>query len=83
MMLQLCAMPMAHYDNVVWVPMPTMHPKNWLLVVETADFSQSAGTMHGAPPHGVVSACALCGVALCGVACEDLGSWCLKLEGWS
>ena len=27
MMLQLCTMPTAHYDNAVWVPMPVIHPK--------------------------------------------------------
>ena len=35
-MLQLCTMPTAHYDNVVWVPMPIIHPKNWLPVVENS-----------------------------------------------
>ena len=47
MMLQLCTMPTAHYDNAVWVPMPIVHPKNWLPVVEIADLSHTA---HGAPP---------------------------------
>ena len=29
-------MPTAHYDNALWVPMPIIHPKNWLLVVENS-----------------------------------------------
>ena len=36
MMLQLCTMPTAHYDNVVWVPKPIIHPKDWLPVVENS-----------------------------------------------
>ena len=36
MMLQLCTMPLAHYDNAVWVPMPIIHPKKWLPVVENS-----------------------------------------------
>ena len=41
MMLPLCTMPTAHYDDVVRVPMPILHPKNWLLVVENGRlFSQ-------------------------------------------
>ena len=36
MMLQLCTMPTAHYANAVWMPMPIIHPKNWLPVVENS-----------------------------------------------
>ena len=38
MMLQLCAMPTTHYDNIVWVAMPTIWPKNLLPVVENGPF---------------------------------------------
>ena len=50
MMLQLCTMPTVHYDNAVWVPMPIIHPKNWLLVVENSRlFAQRAHSARCAP----------------------------------
>ena len=36
MMLQLCTMAMVHCNNIVWVPMPIIHPENWLQVVENS-----------------------------------------------
>ena len=53
MMLQLCTMAMVHCNNAVWVPMPIIHPKNWLLVVENSRILHSTRTAHGAPP-GVI-----------------------------
>ena len=49
-MLQPCTMAMVHCNNAMWVPMPTIQPKNWLPVVETADFSNSVRTAHSLPP---------------------------------
>ena len=30
MMLQLCTISTVHCNNLVWVPMPIIHPENWL-----------------------------------------------------
>ena len=50
MMVQLCTMATAHVDNAVWVPMPIIHPKNWLLVVENSQlFTQHTHGTRCAP----------------------------------
>ena len=56
-MLQLCTMATAHYDNAVWVPMPIIHPKNWLLVVENSRlFAQRAPSARCAPYASTLAA---------------------------
>ena len=49
-MLQFCTMAMVHCNNAVRVPMPIIHPENWLLVVKNSRlFAQRAHSTRCAP----------------------------------
>ena len=49
-MLQLCTMAMVHCNNAVRMPMPIIHPENWLSVVDNSRlFAQHAHSAQCAP----------------------------------
>ena len=59
MVLQFCTMAMVHCNNAVWVPMPIIHPENWLPVVKNSH----ARKMHMETTTNTTSICQLLGVA--------------------